>query len=407
MASRQILIRTVCTLLVLLVGIPAYSQGNLHLGALDIHPSFFERIEFDDNVYQVSGKGVNVTGGREDKESDLINIYTPGLELKLPFRNIIIPSAKRGHDLNFDWHSDFKNYRHHADQNQQNHYINASGNFRFHKGFEISIENTYEDTEAPAGSETDRIHPRKTNIGSVTVSLPDYFRRFDIDFTYTNFDQEYEEGRLNRPNRNEDRFTLKAPIKLTPKIVVFPGYTHGITEYDRSSSIDSLSDSHFNEIFAGAEWYATAKTTGILKLGYRSRDYDDIEKSDIDTFVALMGVQSKLPKRIILNLNFVREQFESEFTAGSNGFVSNRGDFSISHKIMRKITTTLYGDYEKQVYRNSTRKDDIYSFRFSTQYDMNKWVLVDLYYSYRDKHSNFELESDRINKAAIGIGLAF
>ncbi len=383
----------------------AFSQGKIHLGALRIYPAFSERIEVDDNILQVSGKGV-VNGRRAEKQSDIINIYTPALKLVLPIRGGgWIPGKE--HDLSLDWHSDFKNYRDHASENQQNHYFHASGILRFPKGLEISLEDKYNDTESPAGSETDKIHPIRTNIGEVKINMPDYFRKFDAEISYSNYQVEFDERALRRANRFEHKFTLKIPYKLTPKITLFPEYSYGFIEYDSQSGADAQSDSHYNEIYIGAEWYATAKSTGILKLGFTEMRFDDTETSDISTFIAEIGVRVDLTKRMQLDINAGRGVLQSEFTAASNSFERSFGNFSISRRVWKDLSASFNASYEKQVYHGSDRKDDIYGFGLSTTYKIKKWMSADLSYSNRDRHSNFELQSDRINKASVGIMLAF
>lgn len=372
----------------------AFSQGNIKFGPLHLAPQFTERIESDDNIYQVSGKGTNGS-----KNSDIINTYTPGLGLMMPF-------GGEQHAVGLNWYSDFKNYRHNADQNQQNHYFAAMGKFSMPKGFDVELLDNYEDTWSSAGSETDRLHARKTNTGTVKVSLPDYFRKFDVDFTYKNYDIEYDEFALRRANRNEHSFTVKVPFELTPKINLFPEYTFGFDNIERERLDDGLSDSHWNEIYGGVEWQATAKTTGIMKFGYTNRDFEKSTVSDVSTFSMLMGIEADLSSRTKLLANVDRSTQRSEFTSGSNAFVRTGGNFRLSHQI-KKVTASMYGVYFKSVFRDSKRKDDDYTLGADLTYNIKKWSFIDLKYSYKDKHSNFEDQSDRINKASIGIGVRF
>ena len=373
----------------------AFSQGNIKLGPLHLYPKFTERIESDDNIFQVSGK--TASGGH--KTSDIINTYTPGLGLMMPF-------GGDQHSLFVDWYSDFKNYRDNAKQNQQNHYFTAIGKISLPKGFEVELFDHYEDTWETAGTDTDQIHPRKTNTGAIKVSLPDYFRKFDVDFTYQNYDQEYDEFALRRANRNEHSFTVKVPFKLTPKINIFTEYTFGFNHIDFERLIDGLSDSHWNTIFGGVEWQATAKTKGIMKFGYTNRDFEKATVSDVSTFSMLMGIEADLSSRTKLSINADRSTQVSEFTPGSNAFVRTGGNLSISHRI-KKVTAAMYGAYFKSVFHDSTRKDDDYTLGADVAYNIKEWSFIDLKYSYKDKHSNFESQSDRINKASIGIGVQF
>jgi hypothetical protein len=237
--------------------------------------------------------------------------------------------------------------------------------------------------------------------------MPDYFRKFDAEISYTNHQLEYDERALRRANRFEHKFTLKIPYKLTPKINLFPEYVYGFFEYDSQSVSDAQSDGHYNEIYAGAEWYATAKTTGILKLGFTEMRFDDTETSDIKTFIAEFGVRVYLTKRMELDVNAGRGVLQSEFTAASNSFERSFGDFKISRKVWKNLSASFNASYEKQVYHGSERKDDIYAFGLSTKYDIKKRMSAEFKYSNRDRHSNFETQSDRINKVSVGIILAF
>ncbi len=387
------LIVTIC---IVAFSVCAFSQGNIKLGPLHLYPKFTERIESDDNIFQVSGK--TASGGH--KTSDIINTYTPGLGLMMPF-------GGEQHSLFVDWYTDFKNYRDNAKQNQQNHYFTAIGKFNLPKGFEVELFDNYEDTWETAGTDTDKIHPRKTNTGVIKVSLPDYFRRFDVDFTYQNYDQEYDEFALRRANRNEHSFTVKIPFKLTPKINIFPEYTFGFNHIDHERLIAGLSDSHWNTIFGGFEWQATAKTTGIMKFGYTNRDFEKATASDVSTFSMLMGIKADLSSRTQLSINADRSTQVSEFTPGSNAFVRTGGNFRIFHKIRKKVTAAISGVYFKSVFHDSKRKDDDYMLSADVAYNIKEWSFIDFKYSYKDKHSNIESQSDRINKASIGIGVKF
>lgn len=396
-------LRYLSVFLMVLVGMvvlsaSAFSQGNIKLGNLSVSPSFTERINTDDNIYQISGKGS--TG---HKNSDIINTYTPGLGLTLPIGAGQITGK---HALGLDWRSDFKNYMHNADQNQQNHFLNGSANFEFARGLSVSLVDQYVDTVGAAGSDTDRLHPRRTNTGSIAVSLPDYFRKIDVDVTYENFNQDYDERALRRANRNRHKFTVKVPFQLTPKISLFPEYSYDATHMKNENISGALSDSHASSFYVGTEWQATAKTSGIMKFGFVNRDFEKATVSDISTFAMLIGVKADLSERTKFTLDITRTDQISEFTSGSNGYVATGGKFNLSHTI-RKLTAALNGGYQKSVFRDSTRKDDAYDAGASLKYAIKEWSFVDFAYSHRDRRSNFEAQSDRINKLSIGVGFNF
>lgn len=402
MIVRVIAIFVISSFCITLHNLRAFSQGNIHLGNLEIHPSFMERVEFDDNAFQVSNKDVSERGP-DKKKSDIINTYTPGLGLVFPFGGSTASGAGKKHNLNLDWHSDFRNYRDNAKQNQQNHYFFATANLEFAKGFSITLDDSYSDTLAPAGSETDNLHALRSNTGSVTISLPDYFRRFDVEFKYTNFEQEYDERALRRANRNQNIFSLKVPFKISPKITVFPEYVYDYIEYE----ISELSDSHSNTIFGGFEGYITSRITGVVKLGFTSVDYDSSSTTDIETVIIEGGIQYAISKYNTLDLTVSRVRLESEFTTGSNAFIATPTGFSYSKQITNKINATLSGSYLKADFRDSPRKDHTYQAGFIAMYNIKEWLTADLNFSHKERHSNQDAQDETINKASLGIRIAF
>lgn len=383
----------------------SFSQEGIKLGAIRVYPSIGERVEFDDNIFQVSGKGL-INGRREEKQSDIINIITPGLYLDLPFEGgDFIPGKK--HNINLDWHSDFKNYEDNAKQNQQNHFLVFNGSFEFPGGFEIKLQDIYSDDTGTLGSETDQLHPNTSNTGKITVNMPDYFTNFDAEISYEHYDMEYDESALRRANRFRQEFTLKVPYKIAPKIKIFSEYTYGFIEYDASNIADAMSDSHYNKIFAGIEWDITGKTKGTAKFGFKTEDYDNAEKDDTKSFIAQIGATVDLTKRTQLSINAGRETKQSEFTANSNSFDRNFANFNISRQAWKHLLVKLDGSFDLQLYHGSERKDHMYEYGLSTQYEINKWLNANFEYSLKDRRSNFELQSDRINTISIGIAAAF
>jgi hypothetical protein len=399
MIIRVIAIFVISSFCITLHNLRAYSQGNIHWGNLEIHPSFTENVEYDDNVFQNNNKGPG------KKKSDIINTWTPGLGLLFPFGGSTASGAGavKKHNLSLDWHSDFRNYRDNAKQNQQNHYFEATGDFKLPKGVIITLDDTYSDTTEPAGAETDTLHPRTSNTGSVTISSKTYFRRLDVEFKYTNFDQDYDERALRRANRNQNIFSLKVPFKLTPKISVFPEYVYDFIRYD----IDELSNSHSNKIFGGFEGIITSRITGVMKLGFTSVRYNRSSTSDITTVVVDGGIKYTMKNGSTLEWVVSRQKFESEFTAGSNAYIATPTSLSFSKQITNKINVTLFGSYVKADYEDSERKDHTYQADFFAIYNIKKWLTADLTFSHKERHSNEDVNDEQINRASIGIRVAF
>ena len=380
--------------------------GQIHWGPLIINPKLSEKIETDDNAFQVSAKGIALDGQRERKRSDITNTVSPGLRLTLPIRGGWWLPGK-DHSLSADWKADYKNNRDNAQQNQHNHFVKADAMFSFPHGFDVHFQDSYSDTFGASGGETDNLHGVISNTFSTMISLPDYFRTFDVDFTYENFDQQYDEKGLARANRNAHNFTLRVPHNLSPKVTIFPEYSYTITEFQTSRVSDPQSDSHTNQIMAGIEWSATARTTGSFKIGHTYMDFDDIDKHNVNTITAILGVTVDLSSRMDLRITAGRKPSIAEFTANSNASINNSSRIDLSRQLQKDWKVSLYFSFDKNTFLDSERKDHVVGIGFTSKYNINKWMNVDVQHSYKDRHVNFELQSDRINKSSVGINFAF
>ncbi len=406
-------------------------QGNLHLGPLKISPTFHERLEYDDNIYNVSGtagrEGALAGSGTESKRSDLVNIASPGLHLSLPLGKRVLKGKIKKLDLN--WQSDFKNYFDNASQNQQNHYVVASVTTEILKGYDLTLKHNWAHTDVGAGSETDRLNPRDTNTFQIGLRMSQLIRslkKLDIEVQYTNFDQDYTHYAEERANRNENSYTLNIYYKLTPKFTIkFPQYTYTDIRYDKAreeylwTGGDALSDSHSNSISGGVSWLATAKTTGYFNIGYTSRQYEknthqgwapypsaEWETSDVSSWTMDGGIVSRLPWKTILDINLYRMLREAEFTAHSNSYFSTGGSITLTNQFHKLNTNLMFGFFQTD-FNGVNRADDVYNFATNASYMITKWSRIEAGYSYRKKKDNkdFNREDEEVNKVYIGFGV--
>ena len=350
-----------------------FSQGNLHLGPVEIHPSISEKFTFDDNIYRESNKtkfnfddgGGLISTEFNNKIPDWYNEVSPRLLLELPLNGRLLYG--KINKLKLDYRSEISNYLQNADLNEVDHFFIGGVTFEILKGFEIVLEEDFSHTDSPGTSERDNQHPRDTNTAAVALNLQDFLSRFfnrvDVELKWETFFQDYSLKRggeagenEEKADRREDRYSLKLSYHLTPKLIVYPKYTYGKTKYDKSSLDDGTSrgDSHYNKIVAGFEWQATARTTGTLEIGAKIRDYNDRESPNVGTIIADAGISIDFIKEITLGLNLNREQFESEFTGGSNSYIANTANLTAARDFGENISVDLFGVYTKSRYNYIT-----------------------------------------------------
>lgn len=355
----------------------AYAQGNMHFGSLKIHPLFSISESYDDNIFDMP----------DSKVSDLITGYSPGLNLSLPIR------AMKS-EANFSYLASFLEYRKNPDESHTDQFIDGTFKTLFPGGLGITLKNRYEDTEQPQtfdyifGQIIQRTR-RETNYFTAMVALHDYFARFDPELYYSNSDYTYKayEG----SNYNEQKMGARISYKLLTKINTLAEFTMGRTDYDTGSL-----NSNYYESSIGAQFKETAKTTGIFKIGYRIRDYEDEE---LDQFGGVVfSLESKTRLTALTNISVLLRRSQEEvvyFTRDiGNYYDLNSLYLTLSRKLTSKLESNLSSYYQLQDYPAGSTDEDIqdistWGFRTTLNYKIQKWLSADLSYWHEDRSSDF------------------
>lgn len=370
-----------------------YAQGNMHLGPLKIHPLFTIGESYDDNIFDMP----------DDEVSDLITTYSPGLSLSVPIRRLKA-------EANVSYLANFSEYRENPDQSHLDQYLNSSFEVAFPRGLSILLKNRFEDTEQPQtfdliyGELIQRTR-RETNDFLTTVILPQYFARFDAEVSYSNFDNQYEE--FEDSNYNEQEIGTRLAYKLLTKLDTFTEFNIGKTVYDTGL----ISNSVFYESLAGVRFKETAKTTGIFKIGYRIRDYED---EDFEQFRGVvLSLESKTRLTALTNFSILlrRSQEEALFTPDRNFYELNSLYVTLGRRLTNKIDVNVSNYYQILDFpATRTGEDEVeiftLGFRVALDYKIQKWLSANLSYWYEDRSSSEDLGRKK-NVITFTIGAAF
>ena len=229
-------------------------QGNLQLGPLRLHPLFAISEIFDSNIFDTP----------DNAESDFITMYSPGINLFLPIRGL-------KSELSASYLANFLDYRENPEEGRMEQYVDGSFKTVLPRGLGITLHNRFEDTEIPPTfdyiyGELFQRTSRRSNYFTSTVTLPNYFARFDSELSYSNNDHQYDA--FEGSSYNEQKIGTRLTYKLLTKLDTLAELNFGKTNYDTNV----ISDSVFYESLVGLQWKETAKTTGNFKIGYRVRD---------------------------------------------------------------------------------------------------------------------------------------
>ncbi|MDP3981828.1 MAG: outer membrane beta-barrel protein [Chlamydiota bacterium] len=372
-------------------------QGNLQLGPLRLHPLFAISEIFDSNIFDTP----------DNAESDFITMYSPGINLFLPIRGL-------KSELSASYLANFLDYRENPEEGRMDQYVDGSFKTVLPRGLGITLHNRFEDTEIPPTfdyiyGELFQRTSRRSNYFTSTVTLPNYFAKFDSELSYSNNDHQYDA--FEDSSYNEQKIGTRLTYKLLTKLDTLAELNFGKTNYDTNV----ISDSVFYESLVGVQWKETAKTTGNFKIGYRVRDY---EEEEFDQFAGVvLSLESKTQFDALTNFSvLLRRSQEETFLPSNRGFYELNSIYvTFTRKLTGKIDASLANYYQLidfPAIQGQASDTEVFAwgFRTSIDYKIQKWLFTGLSYWYEDRESSSDDSEDQGRKKNVitfTIGAAF
>ena len=222
--------------------------------------------------------------------------------------------------------------------------------------------------------------------GKVAYGTESSKGRIELESGYV--DKKYDTNRLFTYTRDraETFATGRFYYRMLPKTFLVTEIRARDYSYDTTAVGTNSLDSMDMTYLAGVTWLATYKTSGYVKLGYITKDFDSALRKDGSGFTWEMGVDWK-PK---FNSTVHLETSETlDETNGTGDFIDITNYKLIwTHFWRAKIKTDLQFLYQNLKYDPVTREDNLYSAGISAGYYFKRWMSVDLGYRREKLDSN-------------------
>jgi hypothetical protein len=172
--------------------------------------------------------------------------------------------------------------------------------------------------------------------------------------------------------------------RIAPKTSLLLQGKHTKIDYVASSS---TLDSTENRLLGGLTWEATAKTTGIFKLGMVKKSFSDGARAE-STSPSWEGAIKWSP-RTYSHVDFNLGRMPAETTGGLGNFIDKTTTGAVwSHQWTRQITTAASATYMTDVYKGFDRKDNTQILGLKATYAMRRWLNFGADYTYTSRDSN-------------------
>jgi hypothetical protein len=354
----------------------AYPAGNLHIGALEIHPFASVEQKYDDNIFLEP---------KNQEDDDWITTAVLGLALKMP----LVSGREEDFVFKANYDANFIEFWDNNEQSRVDHNAMALIDLKFTNDLTLKIEDKFQKTADPATSELTALEKRFRNNSQVVLG---YMReKIGFDLGYNNIRDDYDN--LNALDKDEQVVTTTGYYQLFPKTLVFGEYNFGKIIYDSNAN---NSDSDYHQYRLGIKGEIAPKLSGVVKVGHKQTDYKDSNKKNFKSFTTFINLTYALKERSTLNIFAERSSEESSYSTNSY-FEYNRIGLKLDHELLEKLFLVSSGFYQFDKYPDETtedsktakREDGIWDGSIGLRYEMKDWVSLETGYEYKQRDSKF------------------
>jgi hypothetical protein len=358
----------------------------------------------------------NVASEKQDDVNSWLTIFQPSVKLTREFGEF------GKHNFELDWIFTHGAYHASGDDSYNDHDVSGKLNYELNTRHRLMFQGGYIDAHEERGS--------RFSIGTgEQIAEPDTFEQLygGIQYTYgaptADARLELELGFLDNDYRSvysldssnnpydktatRDRKTATIGGTFYYKIGSATDLTieawQSDYNYDYTSSPINELSSVESSAMIGAEWEATALTTGFAKIGYKNKDFDLSQRESYDDVEWEVEVlwEPKTYSKFTFSSGRKTEETNGEgffnIETIGNGYVINHTQHEIhwQHEWKDRISSKVTYAISKDDYVGTTetgttgkiREDNNKGVTASLYYDMSYWLSFSLDYVYNDRDS--------------------
>lgn len=374
--KQVVVIAALISLCIIFLTVPhARAAGEgIKLGGLRIYPAIQVQETYNSNIFLTA----------DNEEDDFITSVTPSLKFLLPFEDYFIQ---------VDGEASFIRYKDNSKDDNDIYKVSASIGADFPGGLGFVLADTFTRNYLPTQFEFDIAEYYEINqlYAKVDYSLRESFK---LDLEYFRYSFTYDES--DDLDRVENTYAATLYYKFLPKTSAL--IEAGFSDLAYNEEIFQFKDNEATQVRAGIKWAMTGKSTGEIRLGYQWKNYSDESVDDGEYFVAIGSMTTAFSRYSLLEIELRRATVESDYTYNPH-YLSTRAKADISRNFTYKITGTAGLFIRRDDYPNETteldqtaeRSDNILGGHVGLNFQMLKWLAVNLNYKIQSRQSNLDV----------------
>lgn len=363
----------------------ADKERAVKVGIVKLHPSFIEKVEYDDNIRL----------SESDDADDVIFTETPAMGVEMDLGD---------HHFEGAYGMEIVNFVKFQEENAINHLANAALDLNFND-LSFSIKDVLEKS-------TSRLFTETSARDTVLINTVEVLARYDrpkwaAETGWRHNTIDHRKDILDTRDYEEDILAMLAGYKILPKTLFLVETDIGQVRYDDAGNANQ----EYWQILGGFRGEPTEKLTLTAKIGFQDRKVGDVPgrgpQSNYTGVVADSDFLYNFSDNESARIGYTRTVRTS--TYGDNSWYrQDKISASYRKRFLRKwIATPRLGwqmnDYPERVVSfgsNRMRRDNFWQAGFELRYEIQEWLSTGVAYRFRSRTSNvpeFEFENNRFS----------
>jgi hypothetical protein len=273
--------------------------------------------------------------------------------------------------------------------NNTDHYLDADARFNFDSRNRLKLEAGYRKIEETATLDQ-RIENDKYSVSHAggTYTYGANSARGQIEFGGDYSQLRFQNGMGLNDDKERDTTELVSTFyyRLSPRTRALVEGRY--TDYNYVSN--TRLDSNKVGLLAGAEWEATAKTSGSVKIGAERKSFDTSGVDSASGSLWELGAKWKPRTYSIVELKTHQQLIEGD--DGASSIKQTTASLGWEHYWLTRFSTTLSYERSNEDYQDISRTDRINAYGLAAKYKMRRWMDVGLSYRHAKDDSSEEIE---------------
>lgn len=331
----------------------------------------------------------NVYGSASQKTGDAFFTVEPDISLQ---------SQWSRNALNFQASGKFKEYASQGAKNENAYTVSSNGRIDIGDSDKIeAIANYQRDYEEqysgsfPANAAGSVPYTRATGLIRGTFELNRIRLIGNLDINQFNFSNTKTlTGALidlKFRDRTDARAAGRVEYALSPNTAAFVEATYLNSDYNHKNLAGGDRTSHEVRVLGGFTFDISSLLRANLGVGVVRRDYDAAKYGNINGVAADVQLSYFVDTLTTITLSG-RRDVQDAITENTPGFFSSRVQLRVDHELLRNLLPYIEGDYERDSYKNVSRRDSLYTITGGADYKTNHNIEIEPQVSYTKRDSS-------------------